>query len=113
LFFSFFSSHSNFVAVRFILKNNLQLTVQAVTYEAGGRGGRPPPRIEKFRANSIFRASTSCSNTLNVKTIFNAVKNFREKSVFSASASSSKIVKDKKYFNGVKIFKASASCSKV
>ena len=54
----------------------------------------------------FFRTSTSCSNILNVKTIFNTVKNFRENSVFRASASCSKVLKDKKYFSTVKSFRA-------
>jgi len=57
----------------------------------------------------FFRAGISCSKILNVKSIFNTVKNFRANSVFRASANSSKILKDKKYFNTVKIFRASAS----
>jgi len=40
----------------------------------------------------FFRASTSCSKILNVKSIFNTVKNFRENSVFRASASYSEIL---------------------
>jgi len=46
------------------------------------------------------------------------MNNFRANSVFRASASCSKILQDKKYFNTVKIFRvtlffrASASCSK-
>jgi len=40
----------------------------------------------------FFRASTTCSKILNVKSIFNTVKKFRENSVFRASASSSKIL---------------------
>jgi len=40
----------------------------------------------------FFRASTSCSKILNVKTIFNTVKNVRENSVFRANASYSKIL---------------------
>ena len=66
----------------------------------------------------FFRSSTRCSKILNVKTVFNTVKNFMTNSVFRASASSSKILKDKKYFNAVKNFRAnsvltaSASCSK-
>jgi len=53
-------------------------------------GGRPLPRLEKFRANSIVRASSSCSKILKDKKYFNTVKNFRAKSVFSASAGCSK-----------------------
>jgi len=40
----------------------------------------------------FFRTSTGCSKILNVKTIFNTVKNVRENSVFRASASYSKIL---------------------
>jgi len=49
---------------------------------------------------------------------FNTVKKFRANSVFRASASCSKILKDKEYFNTVNnseqtlFFRASASCSK-
>ena len=52
----------------------------------------------------FFRASTSCSKILNIKTTFNTVKNFKKSSVFRASASSSK----NPYFNAVKIFKANS-----
>jgi len=38
----------------------------------------------------FFRESTSCSKILNLKTIFNTVKIFRANSVFRASASCSK-----------------------
>jgi len=61
-----------------------------VAYEAGGRGGRPPLRLEKFRANFVFRASSSCSKILKDKKYFNTVKNFRANSVFRASAGCSK-----------------------
>jgi len=46
------------------------------------RGGHRSPRLEKCRANSVFRASTSCTKILNVKSIFNTVKNLRIHSVF-------------------------------
>jgi len=46
-----------------------------------GGGGRPP-RPEKFRANSVFSASSSCSKILKDKKYFNTVKNFRANSVF-------------------------------
>jgi len=78
--------------------------------------------VKIFRANSVFqgkrklfkilkdkntfntvnsghtlfvRASNSCSNILNVKSILNTAKNFMTNSVFRASTSSSKILKDK------------------
>jgi len=61
-----------------------------VAYEAGGGEGGRPPRLEKFRANSVFRASSSCSKILKHKKYFNTVKNFRANSVFRASAGCSK-----------------------
>jgi len=67
----------------------------------------------------LFRASASCSELLNAKSIFNTVKNFTATLFFRASASCSKILNDKKYFNTVKNsretlpFGASASCSKL
>ena len=45
----------------------------------------------------FFRASTSCSKILNVKTIFNAMKIFRANSVFHGKPKLFKILKDKKY----------------
>jgi len=58
--------------------------------------------LKNFRANSVFRASASCSKILNDKKYLNTVKNFRANSVFRASASCSKILNDKKYLNTVK-----------
>jgi len=62
----------------------------------------------------FFRASTSCSKILNVKTIFNAVKIFRENSLFRASTSSSKILISIQWnVSGQTLFlRASVSCSK-
>jgi len=85
------------------------------------RGGDRPPSLKIFRANSVFRASASCSKILNdEKYIFNTAKNSRATLFFRAIASCSKILNDKKYiFNTVKIFRvncvfqASASCSKI
>ena len=115
----------------------------------GGGSGRAvaPPDLKNFKANSVFqgkrklfktpenkkyifstvnlghpllfRASPSFSELMNVKSIFNTVKNFRATLFFRASASCSKILNDKKYFNTVKNsretlpFGASASCSKL
>jgi len=42
-----------------------------------GAGRVATPRFEKFRANSVFRASPSCSKFLKDKKYFNTVKNFR------------------------------------
>jgi len=53
----------------------------------------------------FFRARPSCSKILNVKAIFNTVKNFRSHSVFRASASCSKILNVKSLFNTVKKFR--------
>ena len=63
----------------------------------------------------FFRASTSCSKILNVKTIFNAFKIFRANSVFSSQRKLFKILKDKNTFNTVnsghtQSFRASKSC---
>ena len=57
-----------------------------VAYEAGWRegGGLPPPWLENFRANSVFRASTSCSKVLKDKKYFNTVKSFRATLFFRA-----------------------------
>jgi len=75
-------------------------------------------QYSEFRHTLFFRASKSCSNTLNVKRILNTVKNSMTNSVFRASANSSKILKDKNISKRWKIsrqtlfFRACASCSK-
>ena len=75
--------------------------------------------LEKFRANSVFRASLSCSKILKDKKYFNTVENFRENSVFQSKRRLFKILNDKKYiFNTVNsghtlFFRASTSCSKI
>jgi len=50
---------------------------QWLTRRGDGGRGRPASWLEKFRANSVFRASSSCSKILKDKKYFNAVKNFR------------------------------------
>jgi len=50
--------------------------LRSAAYEAAA------PLFEKFRANSVFRARSSCSKILKDKKYFNAVKNFRANSVF-------------------------------
>ena len=71
-----------------------------------GWGGLPPPGLKIFKANSVFRTSTSCSKFLNNKKYFQTVKNFNATLFFSASASCSKILNDKKYIvNTVKNFR--------
>jgi len=57
--------NSHLLKTKWMLKPKYKLC--AVAYEAGGRGGRPPPRLKKFRANSVFRASSSCSKILKDK----------------------------------------------
>jgi len=85
-----------------------------VAYEGGGRS---PPRLEKFKANSVFRASSSCSKILKDKKYFNAVKIYRANSVFQGKRKF-KILKDKNTFNTVNsghtlFFMASNSCSNI
>jgi len=66
------------------------------------RRGRPPPRLEKFRANAVIRASASCSKILKDKKYFNTVKNSRADSVLQGKRRLLKNVNDKKYiFNAV------------
>jgi len=69
-----------------------------VAHEARGRGGRPPPRLEKFRANSVFRASSSCLKILKDKKYFNTVTNFRANTVFQGKRRLFKILNDKKIY---------------
>ena len=52
-------------------------------------------QYSEFRAHPFFRASKSCSNILNVKSILNTAKNVMTNFVFRASASSSNILKEK------------------
>jgi len=66
------------------------------------RRGWPSPQHEKFRANSVFRASSSSSKILNDKKYFNSLKNFRANLVFQGKRRLFKILNDKKYiFNTV------------
>jgi len=57
--------------------------------------GRPPPQLEKFRANSVFRASSSSSKILNDKKYFNTLKNFRANFVFQGKRKLFKILNNK------------------
>jgi len=55
-----------------------------------GEGCRPPPLVLKiFRANSVFRASASCSKILIDKKYFSTVKIFWAFLFFMASVSCS------------------------
>jgi len=82
------------------------------------RGGGRRPVLKNFRANSVFRASASCSKILNDKKYIQ-YREFRANAVLRARASCSKTLNDKKYiFNTVNsrhtlFFRASASCSKI
>jgi len=108
-------------------------TATTIGVRGGGLGrAAAPPGLKIFRANSVFqdkrkllkipenkkyifstmnlghpllfRASANSSKLLNVKSIFNTVKNFKATLFFSASATCSKILNDKKYiFNTLKI----------
>jgi len=94
--------------------------VVAIDVRGGGVGGAQPPGLKNFRANSVFRVSTSCSKILEDKKYFNTVKNSWATLFFKVRASCSQILNDKKsIFNTVKnsratlFFRASASCSKI
>ena len=56
----------------------------------GGGSAAPPPGLKKIRANSVFRASASCSKVLNNKKYFIAVKNSGKTLCSRAIASCSK-----------------------
>jgi len=62
----------------------LQPEALTIGVQGGGSGGAAaPPGLKIFRANSVFRASASCSKILNDKKyMFNTVKNFRVNCVF-------------------------------
>jgi len=81
-----------------------------------GAGRATAPRLEKFRANSVFRAISSCSKILKDKQYFNTVKNFKANSVFQGKRRLFKILNDKEYiFHTVNsghtlFFRASANC---
>ena len=84
-----------------------------------GSGGSRPRRLEKFRANSIFRESSSCSKIMKDKKYFNTVKNCRANSVFQSKRRLFKILNYKKYiFNTMNsghtlFFRTSTSCSNI
>ena len=84
-----------------------------------GVGGGPSHRAWKISGHTLcFRASVNCSKILNVKSIFNTVKNFRANSVFRTSTSGSKILNVKNIFHAVNsrqlYFSGQAqSCSKI
>ena len=87
-----------------------------VAYEAAAAAS---PGLEKFRANSVFTASSNSSKILKDKKYFNTVENFRANSVFQGKRRLFKILNDKTYiFNTVNsghtlFFRASTSCWKI
>jgi len=95
--------------------------VLCIGVRGGVRGGNPPPwlGLKIFRANSVFRASTSCSKIQNGTKYFRTVKNSRTHFVFQSKRKFLKILSDKKYtFNTVNsghtlFFRVRASCSKI
>jgi len=58
-----------------------------------------PPGLKTFRANSVFRASASCSKFLNDKNYFNTVKNFRANFVFQGKSKLLKNVRWQKIYS--------------
>ena len=90
------------------------ITLQRLRASGVRGGGLSPPRLEKFRANSVFRASSCFSKILKDRKYFNTVKN----SVFQGKRRLFKILYDKKHiFNTVNsghnlFFRASTSSSK-
>ena len=78
-----------------LLRKSLLLRYRfTVAYEA--RGGAAVPRLDKFRANAVFRASSSCSKILKDKKYFNTAKSFRADSVFQGKCRLFKILNDTK-----------------
>jgi len=53
----FFFFYTKWIHSRGWVDEGVCRKLQTVAYEPGGR---PPPRLEKFRANSVYRASSSC-----------------------------------------------------
>ena len=68
------------------------------------RGRRPPPWLEIFRANFVFRASSSCSKILKNKKYINTVENFRATSVLKLFFQSKRKFLKNRYFNAMKYF---------
>jgi len=58
------------------------LIADLIGVRGGGRGASDPQGLKKFRANSVFRATASCSKILNNKIYFSTVKNSRAPSVY-------------------------------
>jgi len=81
-----------------MLRCELERACRTVAYEAGGAAA---PLLEKFRASSVFRASSSCSKILKDKKYFNTLKNFRANSVFQGKRRLFKILNDKKYIYSI------------
>jgi len=89
-------------------------------YEAGCRGGRPPPRAWKISGQILFSGQALVAQkSWTPKKYLNTVKNSRATLFFRASASCSKILNNKKYIfrtlnsGHPTFFRASVSCSKI
>jgi len=108
-----------FAPLRHHRRSPSRFSFVTIGVRGGGSGGGRPTGLKKFRPNSVFRASASCSKILSDKKYFNTVKNSRATLFFKPSASCSKILNDQKYvFSTVNsghtlFFRASTSCSKL
>jgi len=68
----------------------------------GGVRGRPPPGLKNFRANSVFRASASCSKIRKDKKIYiQYSEKFQGKLRFQGKRKLLKNLNGKKVFNTV------------
>ena len=86
-----------------LTQTHIQLTprrefVISIGVRGGGSGrAADPPGLKIFRANSVFRASASCSKTLNDKKIFQYSEKFHDNSVFQGKRKLLKNPECKKY----------------
>jgi len=62
---------------RFFRKRICQWRITTGVWGGGAKRAAAPIGLKIFRANSVFRASTSCSKTQKYKKYFYKVKNFR------------------------------------
>jgi len=72
------TSKSTFVYGEIIKMHAIHECNHRRTRRGAGRAAAPHG-LKKFRVNSVFKASASCSKTLNEKKYFNTVKYFRAK----------------------------------
>ena len=88
-----------------MLLHSIHILANLVLREAVPPQPRTSPHCKKYILNTVnsglfefFRASAICSKILNVKRIFNTVKNFRGSSVFQGKRKSLKNPEQWKYF---------------